>query len=323
MRLTICLSSVALVAASVALAEVDQVALDILRQTIVAEGTVNFSGMRTMVMFENGVKLRGFEQTVYEKAPGKLRMMVVAPPEERGRLCVSDGLVHWEYDPMRQQAVRRELPPPEERRQRRLADLEKVTRGMNIHYLGTDTVAGRRAHMICVCTGAGTPVKKTWVDTETFVVLRTQNFDSQGQIKLSWYYTAINYQPVYTPGMFEFTPPEGCTVREVSDAPQRMPLAEAERRAGYRAVLPGYLPPGYKFQADAVGVIPMRGRMVLWLNFSNGADTFSIFQRPRVVNFRPRQMGRMLDWCAGEFAFTLVGGLSKAEMIRVRASVQP
>jgi len=267
--------------------------------------------------------VQGYEQSVYEKAPGKLRMTVVAPEDQRGRLCVSDGTVEWQYSPDRQRAVRRQLPPPEYIRQRRLADLENLTRGMNIHYLGTETIAGRRAHVVCVCTRGGSPLKKTWVDTEYFVALKTQRFDTQGRVKLSMYYTAINFQPTYTAGMFEFTPPAGCTVHEASDLPERMPLAEAERRAGYRAVLPGYLPPGYSFKSDAVAVIPLQGKLMLWLSFSNGADSFSIFQRPRGVRLEPRQVYHALDWSSGNYAFTLVGQLSRTEMIKVRDSMQP
>ena len=219
--------------------------------------------------------------------------------------------------------VRRELSSLEDIRKRRLADLERLTRHLTVRYLGVETIAGRPAHLVCVYTTSGAPVKKQWVDTEHYVTLKTQRFDTQGRVKLSMYYTAINYNPSYTPGMFDFTPPEGCTVREASDLPERIPLHEAEARAGFQAVLPTYLPEGYRFQSGSVAVIPMRGKKVLWLAFSNGADTFSIFQRQRGVQLQPRQQGRFMEWSAGPYAFTLVGQLSCHEMQKVRNSITP
>jgi len=313
----------ALLAGGAGVAEVSGQALEILQRSIMAEGSVNFSGMRTVVVFEDGTKVQGYQQTVYEKAPGKLRMVVVAPEDQRGRLVVSNGEVQWQYLPDKERAVRRRLPSLEETRARRLADLQKLARDMSIQYLGVEEIAGRQAHVVCVCSDGGAPLKKHWIDTEQLVTLKTHRFDTQGRVKLSMYYTAINFQPSYADGMFDFTPPEGCSVREASDLPERLPLEEAEARAEFDAVLPSYLPRGYGFQSDRVSVIPMRGKMVLWLTFSNGADTFSIFQRRRGLQLRPREQGRFMDWTAGQYAFTLVGQLSCAEMLKIRESINP
>lgn len=312
-----------LCAAGSAGAQVDRQALEMLRRCVAAEGAVNFSGIRTVVVFENGVKVEGYEQQVYEKAPGKQRVAVIMSAGEPGRLFVSNGLVQWHYLPDRQRAVRRELPPPSETRARRLAELDELAERTRIQYLGTQTIAGRTTHVIVVSTTGGSPMKKNWVDGITYVVLKTQRFDSEGRVKLSMYYTAINYAPQYTDGMFDFVPPAGATVREASDLPERIPLAEAEGRAGFKAVLPGYLPPGYTFQSDSVAVIPMHGRKVLWLEFSSGADSFSMFQRLRGVQIQSRQQGRCMEWSAGPYSFTLISSVSCDEMCKIRDSVRP
>lgn len=308
---------------TVAVAQTNPQALDILKRTIMAEGSVNFSGVRSVVVFESGVKIHGYQQQVYEKAPGKLRMTVIAPEAQRGRLCVSDGRIFWEYLPGKYRVTRREVPPLEHARARRLADLERLTARMRVEYLGTETIAGRTTHVVKVIAGSGSPLKKIWADAAHYVPLKMQRFDPEGRVKLSMYYTSINFQPQYTAGMFDFKPPADCVVRAGGNLPERITLGEAEARAGFKAALPRYLPAGYNFQNNRVAVIPLKGQKVLWMTFSNGADTFSIFQRRHGVALAPRQSGRSMDWAAGKFSFTLVGQLGCEEMRKVRESVKP
>jgi len=279
---------------TVAIAQPNPQALDILKRSIMAEGSVNFSGVRSVVVFESGVKIHGYQQRVYEKAPGA-----------------------------KSRVTRREVPPPEQACARRLADLERLTRHMRIEYVGAETIAGRAAHVVTISAGGGLPLKKIWADAEHYVLLKMQRFDPEGRVKLSMYYTSINFQPQYTSGMFDFEPPADCVVRAGGNLPDRIPLGEAETRAGFKAALPGYLPSGYSFEDNRVAVIPLKGQKVLWMTFSNGADTFSIFQRRHGVALQPRQSGRSMDWAAGDYSFTLVGQLSCVAMGKVRASVKP
>lgn len=297
--------------------------VEIMRRSVAARGNVDYSGIRTVVMFEGGVKVRGVEQEVHCQAPDKLRIMVIAPESERGKLWLVDGQVQWECDPHAHRALRMQLPPPRQVRLQRLREMERLARTMRLQYCGTESIAGRPAHVIKVYTDEGLPVKKTWIDVETFVTLKTLRFDSQGRVKSSAYFTRIDFNPEFGPGLFTFSPPAGYTVIEAERPPQRMPLAAAEQRVGFRAVLPSYLPAGYHFLADRVAVIELRGRRALWMSFSNGVDTFSLFQRRGDGPTDARRCGRAITWEDGNFCFTLLGTLSAEEMQRVRASIRP
>ncbi len=308
--------------ATCAHAQVSDKALNVLRQSILAQGTVSFSGLKTVVIFRGGEKVRGYQEQVYEKAPGKRRWAVIAPEDQRGRLCIRNGQVQWEYSPKHASVVRRELPTAEDLCAQRLTDLDRLRTRTRIQYLGTETIANRPAHIILVSTRQGVPVKKTWIDTEHYVPLKTQQFDCKGLIKSSAYYEAINYQPQYADGMFDFTPPAGCTVQNAPPPPRRMKLPAAEKVVGFRALIPRYLPPGYRLQTSQVAVTRQGGQVILWLPFSNGVDTFSIFQRPLGAPPPAGRAGRSLSWHVGDFSFTLVGGLPQDEMKQVRDSVK-
>ncbi len=309
-------------ATAIALAQVNA-PLEILRRSIMARGTVDFSGVRTVVLFEAGEKVRGVEQQVQCQAPHRTRITVIAPESEAGTMCLIVGRVQWEYAPNARRVVRTQLPPPERILQQRLRDLERIADNMRLQYCGTDSIAGRSVHVVKLYTPQGVPVKKSWVDTEHWIALKTQRFDSQGRVKSSAYFTRINYAPTFPPGTFEFEPPADAVVIDAAGAPERMPLAQAEQRAGFRAVLPRYLPPGYRFQNDRVAVIEVGGQASLWLPFSNGADTFSLFQRPGRGLAGTLRRGRSITWQAGGFRFTLLGPLAAAEMQQVKASIQP
>jgi len=56
--------------------------LEILRQSILARTRVDFSGIRTVVIFENGEKVHGVEQKIDCDAPGNLRIVVIEPQNQ-------------------------------------------------------------------------------------------------------------------------------------------------------------------------------------------------------------------------------------------------
>jgi outer membrane lipoprotein-sorting protein len=297
--------------------------LEILRQSILARTRVDFSGIRTVVIFENGEKVHGVEQKIDCDAPGNLRIVIIEPQNQRGKLCLTAGQDHWEYDPASGRTVYTNLPPAEQVVQTRLAELEQLADRMKMQYVGAESVAGRPAHVVKVYTIRGLPVKKSWVDTQHYVELKTQRFDSHAQVKSSAYYTRIDYSPSFAPGLFDFEPPADATVIDTGQSTRRMPLEQAEKRAGFSAVLPTYLPSGYHFLRDRTGVIEINGQPTIWLSFSNGADTFSLFQRPASDTMQAIRHDRSITWHDGNYRFTLMGTLAGDEVKRVKSSIQP
>lgn len=297
--------------------------LEILRQSILARSSVDFSGIRTVVIFEDGEKVHGVQQKIDCQAPDSLRIVVIEPRSEQGKLCLTTGREQWDYNPASGRAVHTKLPPPEQVVQTRLAELEQLVDRMNMQYVGVDSIAGRPAHVVKVYTIRGLPVKKSWVDRQYYVELKTQRFDSHGRVKSSAYYTRIDYSPSFAPDLFEFQPPADATVIEAGRSTRRMPLEQAEKQAGFEAVLPTHLPSGYHFHRDRTGLIEVNGQPTIWLSFSNGADTFSLFQRRASGEMEPIRHDRSVTWHDGNYRFTLMGSLASDEAARVKASIQP
>lgn len=312
-----------LMAAVMGAAGADSQPLEILRRSILARASVDFSGIRTVVVFAEGRKLHGVEQKIDCDAPANLRIVVLAPESQRGKLCLTTGRDHWEYTPATGRVVHAQLPPPDQVITTRLRELESLAARMRMQYVGVESMAGRTSHVVKVYTTRGVPVKKAWVDAQHYVELKTQRFDSHGRVKSSAYYTRIDFNPTFAPGLFEFEPPAGASVIEARRPSERLGLEEAEQRAGFAAVLPGYLPPGYEFESDRTTVIEVNGKPTIWLPFSNGADTFSLFERRAVGDCVAVEHGPSITWQEGGYCFTLMGTLSAGEALKVRASVRP
>lgn len=297
--------------------------LEILRQSILARSSVDFSGIRTVVIFEDGDKVQGVQQKIDCQAPDMMRIVVIEPQSQHGKLCLTAGRDQWDYNPASGRAVHTRLPPPEQVVQTRLAELEQLANRMKMQYVGTDSIAGRPTHVVKVYTTRGLPVKKSWVDRQHYIELKTQRFDSHARVKSSAYYTRIDYSPSFAPDLFEFQPPADATVIDAGQSTRRMPLEQAEKKADFDAVLPTYLPPGYHFQRDRTGLIEINGQPTIWLSFSNGADTFSLFQRRASGEIEPIRHDRSITWHDGNYRFTLMGSLAGDEAERVKSSIQP
>jgi len=74
-------------------------------------------------------------------------------------------------------------------------------------------------------------------------------------------------------------------------------------------------------ERDSVAVTRHQGHFMLWLPFSNGLDTFSMFQGPRRLQPPPKVAGASQWWLADKYCFALVGPLPPEEIQKIRASM--
>ncbi len=293
----------------------------VLDKSLQAEGTVAYEGLRDIIIFRQGRKVAGYQQKVYRASDNRERIVVVHPPQQRGRLVVSNGHQRWEYYPTTKQVITSTLPPLGKLHQTRLTSLHASRRHLHAEYLGEGTVAEQTAYIIRITGRDKRPLRQLWIDKDTFVQLKIQRFDSRGQIAYSAYFQTIKYQPTFSPELFTFKPRPNCQISRVPPPLHRIPLQAAQKQAGFRAILPRHVPPGYQLEQDSVAVTRHKNQFILWLPFSNGLDTFSIFQAPRCLQ-PPRVVGHSGHWWVqGKYCFALVGSLPEEEIQKIKASM--
>ncbi len=296
----------------------------VVRRSMEAAREVPHEGFRDVVVFRDGQKVAGFRQKVSRDRTGRTRVVVLEPPDRKGRLEVCDGKTRWEYYPQANKVIIGHVRPPRRWGPEPGADNRPGPQRppLNAKYLGDGHIASRTAHIIELTNRAGQPVRKLWVDGEKFVQLKVQRFDLRGNIAYSAYFTTINYSPQFAPHMFSFSPPPDCKIVRLPEELPRIALAEAERQAGFAAKLPPYLPVGFELERSRVAVPRIKKHLVLWLPFSNGVDRFSLFQGPRALKVHPRHGKRSESWLVGDYCFVLTGSLPPEEVRKIKASMQ-
>lgn len=266
-------------------------------------------------------------QKVFHTPGGRERFEVVSPPSMAGKLHVSDGQRAWLYDPRQQQAT--EMPlPPHIRRQCGRSGAEPKTRppwmggsANRWRQRGTATVAGRTCYVVEFLWPANTPTLVLYVDSAQFVPLAFERRTPDGRIVESWKFESIEFVQTLDPKLFAFAPPPGTKVIRPGPPAEPIALSDVFKKLRMKPVIPSWLPPGYRLVEERVAVVRKRNREVLWLQFSNGVDTFSVFQSFRLPPARHRHPGAV-RWEYGPYTLVVVGKLSREQLEAMRKSLR-
>jgi outer membrane lipoprotein-sorting protein len=297
--------------------------LTILKRSVRADGRVSYSAKIEIGIYENGRQTGTRTQKVIKDSGNRRRVESLS--DQGGGVIVSDGRTEWEYRPKRKLVKQRELPVLEDAQRWRLQALDAVARTLNPAYEGTATVAGRQCYVIALKPPDGSRTRKrVWVDCVNHTELKANRYGPEGGILGTWTVTEIQFDPDLDPALFQFSPPEGCRVDKLAKV-ARGPLGTAEQEIGFKAVVPSRLPVGFAFLRDQASVMHMRSGDALWMQFTNGVDSFSTFQT-RQKEGRPGNSGRAISWDARGFSLFLVGQpefrLSSEDLARVKESTQ-
>lgn len=297
-------------------------AFDILEKSIRAEGNVTFSG--AVEIRKHPGSRPPHTQKLIKASRNRSRVEVTGPRSEAGRLIISDGSTEWEYRPKENLARKWDVPPLAEIQRHKLEALRLVRSTLHATYVGTGSIAGRKCHIIAVKPPSGkTTRKKVWIDTKKLVELKSERYTPQGQLANSWTVTTVDFAPTIRAGVFDFDPPKGCKIRRILRA-QRIALSEAQKKVGFKAIIPSYLPPGFAFNKGQVGVVGL-GRQdrppALWMEFIDGVDRFSIYQS-KPMRPVPGAVKRAFYWEAKGYSFVLIGPLAQDQKNNIKTSTQ-
>lgn len=302
-----------------AVAEQDCIA--ILKRAINQNADVDLAGVQKVLHF--GLAKTRYEKWLLRRAHGgKLRTEILAPPQRKGVLVVNDGRIRYEYFPRLRLVRYHPVAPPAVTRRRRLNALSLLQRNFRIIYAGKERIMDRWAHVVVVKRPNGRIARRVYVDTQKFVELKIDEFAPSGRPISSRFFVDITFSPVFGPSDFVWVHPSGVRKQLTLYLGEGMTLAEAQARVGYKPRLPTVLPPGFQFLADDVTVPEVEGQKVLWLRFSNGLDTFSLFERLAGPGIARRLPAGTVTWNANGMNFTLVGSLTPEEFRRIKASIK-
>ncbi len=261
-----------------------------------------------MVSYPGGVANATLK--VVHMKPDKTRTEYFAPAALLGVILIQDGPNSWEYMPREEiwEATPSRLLPVTDQ------VCQSACRNYDMKLLGVESVAGRPAFVIeavprCPCEAA----RRVWVDKQYFVILGTQVENAQRRVVSSSRFVHIELNsPNISASLFKVV---GRT---------RPATTPSSKQAAQQLRQPAYLPKGYK--RVAISYMSVQGHCCVHLQFSNGANSISLFER-----HDPRESGPIvvkgkvtpaLTWAHDGIVFTVMGDLPESELQKIAKSVR-
>lgn len=282
-------------------------AIDILKRAQDAEEYVSYRGTKIATVFFGGRFAESFIKVVHLK-PDKTRTEYFSPSRLAGIILIQNGPNIWKYYPGEtswEQVRSSALTPPDTYRQGAFDNY-------NIRLLGKDHVAGRETYVIHAAPRhAGEAAHRLWIDSQYFLIIRNEMESMRGTVLNSSRYTKINLNPKdISPTIFKVT-------GKVKTQPRTGSL-------NFRVEKPSYLPKGYRLVGTAMIII--NERSCAHLKYSNGVNTFSIFQHrserksPPVPI--PSKVTHAITWARNGMQFTMIGDLPNSELKKIANSTK-
>ncbi len=317
-RHTLALAALVVVALTPACFAGEPTAAEVVARARKASDAYSYSGVRRVETRSAGQTLV-ILQKVYRSPGGHERFEIVSPASMAGNLAILDGRTHWRYYPSRHEANRssatfRGSDPL-------AASLFNSGGRMRLALGGKVTIVGRTCFVLNVSDANGKRRLTAYVDAATYVLLGVDRLRPNGALVDSWRFESLKFvKSLDHSGLFTFRPPAGTRVVSQPSETTRVRLQEAARTLGMRPLLPTRLPDGYRLIEDRVTVVRHGSQAALGMPFSNGVETFTIFQsRSLPRNARPR--AHAVRWDVDGYTLLVVGHLDDDDLSMIKRAL--
>jgi negative regulator of sigma E activity len=268
---------------------------EMLRRAGIEGQRVAHTGRLQVTVYQaNGTALTS-EVRVEADGQGRERREYLSGPA-RGLVVLTDGKQEWRREPGA--ATWMALPLTLETASMRQQRLDRLFRNYQVERVKTEAVVGRTAQVLRVTPRyPGNPSRTFWIDAQTFLPLRTDQFNCDGRLHTNSRYTQLNLKPPEAPRLRP--PPPAQVVQgplSVSLRPRRS-AAEVEQATGHTVHLPKEVPPGYELTGYYVRYC-RQGVYLPVLRYSDGLNLLTVFEnRPQAQG---RGRGRGWRWRRGQ-----------------------
>lgn len=281
-------------------------AADIAQKAHNADKDVSYRGVKTASVSANGATMSSVVKIVHLK-PDMTRKEFFSPLALAGTILIMDGTDVWRYTPREGlwEQVRCESVGE-------CSPCSRALSNYDIQLVGTEKVAGRDTYLIrAIPRHPSDRTHAMWVDKHCYLTLRTQTETVGGRVVSSSWFTTIEINPKdISLSAFAVT--------------GKVKTPTKPGRADFQVRKPTYLPKGYRLVS--VSRVSANCHYCAHLQFSNGANTISLFERrtgvetaaPRV----PDKLSTIVTWTREGVLFTLIGDLSRDELKKIADSTK-
>ncbi|MGI6296180.1 MAG: sigma-E factor regulatory protein RseB domain-containing protein [Armatimonadota bacterium] len=282
----------------------NDLAVEIARRAQNAEKTVSYRGIKSVYVTINE-KTSASTVKIVHKKPDLTRREFFSPSQCAGAVLIERGPNTWKYDPATKcweqmsWMISNEYHP-------------RVFDNYALKLIGSDKVAGRDAHVLLATPKHGGSRRyKMWVDKQNYLTLKLDTQTASGKTTTSAGFTRIAVEPRdIFPTAFSI--------------PANAHKADCPSCVDFVVRKPAYVPKGYRMIGIGRGIVD--GRCYAHLQYSNGANIISLFERKSSRSTTPPQTPQKIDtvmsWVNGGVLFTLIGEVSSPELKKIAASIK-
>ncbi|HHV62389.1 MAG TPA: DUF4367 domain-containing protein [Firmicutes bacterium] len=317
---------------------------DLVRRSMEEGPFVSYEGTQVVVYWFAGGSTACLTRIIHSK-PNFTRIEYLPSAGQSYRLVVSDGRFTWRYEPSLRVVFR---SPCTSKQDKEGEDFNLLERNYKFAFLGMDYVAGRQTYVIGIIPRReGNPAKKIWIDSQYPLILRSEDYNSDGALYVLSYFLRIKLLKNVPGDVFQFRVPKGVKVIPHPGEEDIVPVDRLRERISFNISLPEEMPPGYVLKGGRLTDLDSTIKGVHLL-YTDGLNTISFFERPvppatghgtqgktRMIpgasreieiNGRPAQLSnrndaKVLHWEAMGYSFALIGDVSEETLIKIAESV--
>ena len=292
---------------------------EILRRSLGAQFGLDFEGVQKE---ESRLPGRSYTKTtrVIRQKPDFTYIATLAPSRFKREVILDDGKFRiWHIRGSNKLEFFPSLNSPEAKEIKRKS-LNLIFSNYKISQLLDGYVLGRPVYVISLIPRhPGNPRRKVWIDKETYLPLKEENYNWKGKMISAFHYTEVHFDRQFSKEKFYRDFPRR-PIKKVFSAQERfLSLKEMKRRIRFPVSIPRYLPPGYEFQE---AVLLFKGKAVK-LTYTNGLGVICLSQMPSNIRLKGYfEGGHPLVWRRGGKTFDLRGNTSPKELTKIAQSVK-
>ena len=267
---------------------------------------------------------------IYRK-PTFSYILYLAPPMIKGRRILDNGKLRVEYIPGMSNPNLYASLNSSLAKKRRKKDLNLILANYTISQSADEYIAGREAYVISLIhQQPDSPGLKRWIDKETFLSLKQERYNSEGELTSSSQFVEIHFGKKTSQEELNGMPESGESGKLLSPHEVISDIEELKERSKFPLSFPRYLPSGYSFQE---GILLTGGQRVV-LTSTNGLETIVLFQGPP-MNVKTEDsdqlpfggallmMGVKTEfWTAQGKTFVLIANMSEEELSKIKESIE-
>ncbi|PIE28985.1 hypothetical protein CSA57_11020 [candidate division KSB3 bacterium] len=324
---------------------------DIIRILDYSEKQFSYLGAKFVIDYSPSRRSTTFVKVTHSSGLRKKEVASLTPGES-SQVILDDGKFLWHYIPSQGSVVKKKHRMTLGRISKRIASQgELIQHNYNIHIKQiphkssglSDTQIPSVSGDVMVAfepKAHDRPSWKIWLEREHGLIVRTEVYDTKGNLALLSAFSELTFQPKLSKKSFIMKVPKGTTVRK-SVEKYFHTVEEAQEETGFPIVEPEYISQGFKL-ASVIQSPSKRGEKVQ-LSYLDGISSISIFEEKHAdarnenasddskevsINqsikgtFHDHGLLKILRWRLGQdFSITLVGEVADSELLKIAASL--